>query len=497
MQLIELMGASDTEMLEINRQANLNASTEISGITCDSRLVEPGFLFAALPGTVIDGGEYIDDAIKRGASAILAPVGIDGKKLAGDVQLLLHPNPRKQFSKMVARFNPGQPEIIAAITGTNGKTSVAFFLEQIWSSQGIKAASLGTLGIYTSNDNLKNINAPGSHTTPDPVKLHQTLANLANLGVSNLVVEASSHGLDQYRLDGVGIKYGAFTNISREHLDYHSSMESYMAAKLRLFTELLDADGIAVINVDRPEGIEVEAKCKARGLKTIAVGKNGHDIRILEVVPKNAGQQVKIEISGKVFEINLPLVGSFQTENAIVALGLALASGIDIADCVDALEHLSGVPGRMQAVGASDKKIVFVDYAHTPDALETVLKNLRPHTKNNLVVVFGAGGDRDTGKRSKMGSVSATYADRVIVTDDNPRHENPAAIRAEILKSVPGAIEIADRHQAIFHAIDELKTGDILLIAGKGHEQGQIIGDETIPFDDVLEAEKAIAGGTP
>ncbi|MCK5546871.1 MAG: UDP-N-acetylmuramoyl-L-alanyl-D-glutamate--2,6-diaminopimelate ligase, partial [Rhodospirillaceae bacterium] len=366
---------------------------------------------------------------------------------------------------------------------------------QIWSSLGIKAASLGTLGLYTSNNNLKNINQPGSHTTPDPVSLHRTLAKLTGLEVSNLVIEASSHGLEQYRLDGVRIKYGAFTNISRDHLDYHSSMESYMAAKLRLFTELLDTDGIAVINVDRPEGIKVEAACVARGLKTLSVGKNGRDIRILEAVPENSGQQVKIEIGGKVFEINLPLVGLFQVENAAVALGLAIASGLNAADCVSALEHLNGVPGRMQAVSAGNEKTVFVDYAHTPEALETVLKNLRPHTKNNLVVVFGAGGDRDTGKRSKMGSVAAAHADRIIVTDDNPRNEDPAAIRAEILKSSPGAIEIGDRHAAIFHAIDELKTGDVLLIAGKGHEQGQIIGDKTIPFDDVLEAEKAIAGG--
>ncbi len=487
MRLIELVDESDSKMFDVN----LDANTEISGVTCDSRLVEPGFLFAALPGTVSDGAEYIDDAIKRGASVILTkndvPVGAGAR-------LLQHPNPRKQFAEMAARFNPGQPETVACVTGTNGKTSVAFFLEQIWSSLGIKAASLGTLGLHTSNNNLKSINEPGSHTTPDPVKLHRVLAELAGLGVSNLVIEASSHGLEQYRLDGVRIKYGAFTNISRDHLDYHASMESYMAAKLRLFTQLIADDGVAVINADRPEGKEVEAACNVRGLKIISVGKNGRDIRIVETVPENAGQQVKIEIGGNIFEINLPLVGAFQVENAVVALGLAIASGIAAADCVGALEHLNGVPGRMQAVGASNEKTVFVDYAHTPDALETVLKNLRPHTKNNLVVVFGAGGDRDTGKRSEMGSVAAMHADRVIITDDNPRSEDPAAIRAAILQSVPDAIEIGNRSKAIFHAIAELKTGDVLLVAGKGHEQGQVIGDKIIPFDDVLEAKKAIAG---
>ena len=489
MRLIELMDERGSEVFNLD----LDANTEISGITCDSRLVAPGFLFAALPGTDVDGAKFIDDAIKRGASAILASEGAVDAKALGDVQLIQHPNPRKRFAKMAAKFYPEQPDMVACVTGTNGKTSVAFFLEQIWSSLGLKAASLGTLGLYTSNKNMKNINEPGSHTTPDPVKLHRTLGELAGIGVSNIVIEASSHGLEQCRLDGVRIKYGAFTNISRDHLDYHASMESYMDAKLRLFTQLIADDGVAVINVDREEGKQVETACMVRDLKTILVGKQGRDIRIVEVAPEKNGQRIKIEIAGKTFEINLPLVGAFQVENAAIALGLAMAGGLNAVDCVGALEHLKPVPGRMQAVGNGDEKTVFVDYAHTPDALETVLKNLRPHTKNNLVVVFGAGGDRDKGKRSEMGRVASMHADRVIITDDNPRSEDPAAIRGAILQSAPGAIEIGDRSKAIFHAIDGLKTGDVLLVAGKGHEQGQIIGDKTIPFDDVLEAEKAMA----
>ncbi|MCK5576369.1 MAG: UDP-N-acetylmuramoyl-L-alanyl-D-glutamate--2,6-diaminopimelate ligase, partial [Sphingomonadales bacterium] len=372
MRLIELMDERGSEVFNLD----LDANTEISGITCDSRLVAPGFLFAALPGTDVDGAKFIDDAIKRGASAILASEGAVDAKALGDVQLIQYPNPRKLFAKMAAKFYPEQPDMVACVTGTNGKTSVAFFLEQIWSSLGLKAASLGTLGLYTSNKDMKNINEPGSHTTPDPVKLHRTLGELAGIGVSNIVIEASSHGLEQCRLDGVRIKYGAFTNISRDHLDYHASMESYMDAKLRLFSQLIADDGVAVINVDREEGKQVETACMVRDLKTILVGKQGRDIRIVEVAPEKNGQRIKIEIAGKTFEINLPLVGAFQVENAAIALGLAMAGGLNAVDCVGALEHLKPVPGRMQAVGNGDgngdEKTVFVDYAHTPDALETV-----------------------------------------------------------------------------------------------------------------------------
>lgn len=491
MRLIELLDQDETDM---NKQNNLDTATEITGITCDSRLVEPGFLFGALSGSKSHGNKFIDDAIARGASVILAE-NWQAQDLS--VQYIENPNPRKQFSKMAARFSPGQPETVVGVTGTNGKTSVAYFLEQIWTILGINAASLGTLGLHSSNKKLSDLNANATHTTPDPVSLHNTLSNLAARGVSNLALEASSHGLAQYRLDGVKIKCAGFTNISRDHLDYHTDMKSYSDAKMRLFDELLGSDGVAVININRPEGLRVVDICKESGIKTITVGMNSGDISILKIDPNKNGQTLKIEIFGQGFEINLPLAGSFQAENAILALGLAIASeacGADGADCASTLENLKGVPGRMQSVGGNGQKIVFVDYAHTPDALETVLKNLRPHTDGKLLVVFGAGGDRDPGKREQMGSVAAKNADKIFVTDDNPRNEDPAQIRAAIMQGVPNAIEIPNRAHAISTAVDELQTGDVLLIAGKGHEQGQIIGDQTIPFDDVTWAEKAIAG---
>jgi len=490
--LIELLSESSDEMLDAYKQDSPDMNMEVTGLTCDSRMVKDGFLFAALSGSSVDGANFINDAIDRGARVILAE---NGTVVSNDnVRLLHHPKPRQQFAKMAARFYSGQPKMVAAITGTNGKTSVASFLEQIWTGLGVGAASLGTLGLRTTNPDMQKINQSGSHTTPDPVKLHQTLSELAKSGIDNLAIEASSHGIEQSRLDGVRINLAAFTNISRDHLDYHKTMQAYMGAKLRLFSELISKDGVCVINADTPEGLQVADVCKNRGIKTMLVGKNGSNIRIVSATPEKNSHVLKIEINGAVYEINLPLTGLFQVENAITALGLAIASGHNVADCVKALGRIRPVPGRMQLVGDGSQKTVFVDYAHTPDALETVLQNLRPHASGKLVVVFGAGGDRDPGKRAMMGSIAAANADSVIVTDDNPRSEDPATIRAAILKTAPGAIEIANRADAIRTAIDGLQTGDVLLIAGKGHEQGQIIGDKTIPFDDVLEAKKAIAG---
>ena len=492
MRLIELLSESNSEMSDVYKHNNPDMNIEVTGLACDSRMVKDGFLFAALPGSAVDGADYITDAIGRGARVILAQNGVSVSN--DNVQLLHHPKPRQQFSKMAAKFYSGQPKTVAAITGTNGKTSVAFFLEQIWTSLGIKAASLGTLGLISTNPDMQDINQGGSHTTPDPVKLHQTLGMLEKRGVSNLAIEASSHGIEQYRLDGVKINLAAFTNISRDHLDYHKTMQAYMDAKIRLFAELVSEDGACVINTDSSAGLQVAEVCKARGIKTVLVGKNGSDIRIISARPEKKSYLLKVEISGVVYEINLPLIGMFQVENAMLALGLAIAGGQDAKNCVAALENICPVPGRMQAVGDNPAKSVFVDYAHTPDALQTVLQNLRPHTAGKLVVVFGAGGDRDPGKRTLMGSIAAAGADKVIVTDDNPRSEDPATIRMAILKAAPGATEIADRTQAIRHAVDGLQVGDVLLIAGKGHEQGQIIGDKTIPFDDVIEAKKAITG---
>ena len=492
MRLIEILTENNGKMPEAYKNDNPDLNIEIAGLTSDSRLVENGFLFAALPGSSVDGSKFIDDAIGRGARVVLAGSGV--RINSNNVQLLHHPKPRQQFSKMAARFYYGQPETVAAITGTNGKTSVAFFLEQIWTSLGIKSASLGTLGLHTTNPDMQEINQPGSHTTPDPVKLHQTLSMLAKRGVSNLAIEASSHGIEQFRLDGMRIKLAAFTNISRDHLDYHKTMQSYMDAKLRLFTNLVSKDGVCVINADRPEGLQVADACKAQGIKTFLVGKNGSAIRIISARPEKNSHLVKIEIDGVVYEINLPLTGLFQVENAMLALGLAIAGGLDTAKCVAAVERLRGVPGRMQIVSETTEKSIFVDYAHTPDALQTVLQNLRPHTAGKLIVVFGAGGDRDPGKRALMGDVATTNADLVVVTDDNPRSEDPASIRAAIMQSAPGAIEIGNRAEAIRFGISSMKAGDVLLIAGKGHEQGQIIGSQTIPFDDALEVKKAIAG---
>lgn len=450
---------------------------DVTGLTADSRGVEPGFLFAALPGSQADGRAFIGDAVKRGAVAVLAP---DGTTLDDtSIQLITDANPRLRFSQVAARYYAAQPEVTAAVTGTNGKTSVAHFLQQIWAHAGLTAASLGTLGVVSSAGNIKS-----RLTTPDPVSLHKVLADLHEQGVDHLALEASSHGLDQFRLDGVKVRAAAFTNLSRDHLDYHGSMDAYLAAKLRLFTDVLVRGGAAVVNADAPECDTIVAACKTSAHDVLTYGFAGKDIQLTSVEASAHGQALSISILGQSESFALPLVGHFQVMNALCAAGLALATGMDSDQVIEALSVLKGVPGRMEYVGSrANGAMVFVDYAHTPDALATALEALRPHTDARLLVVFGAGGNRDKGKRALMGK-AAQVADIIYVTDDNPRTENPRAIRAEILKTCDKAIEIGYRREAIGKAISNLSDGDILLIAGKGHETGQIVGEKTQPFDD-------------
>jgi len=458
------------------------ARLQIRGITADSRAVEPGFLFACLPGTRTDGARFVPDAVARGAVAVLAKRG--AVAVPPGIALIEENEPRRRLALIASRFYPGQPETVVAVTGTNGKTSVADFTRQIWTALGAVSASIGTLGVVAPDGKVH-----GGLTTPDPVALHRTLSDLAREGVTHLAMEASSHGLDQYRLDGVALKAGAFTNLGRDHLDYHPTLEAYLAAKLRLFGTLLPKGATAVIDADTPTAPTVIARAKAAGLAVFTVGREGEGIRLISVERDGFAQRLALDLAGRRHEVRLPLAGHFQVSNALVAAGLAVGSGSAAEPVLAALERLRGVPGRLELVGEKggagrDRALVFVDYAHKPEALANVLKALRPFTRGRLVVVFGAGGDRDQGKRPLMGRAAAEFADRVVVTDDNPRSEEPAAIRAAILAAAPGALEIADRAEAIRAAIEDLQPGDTLVVAGKGHETGQTIGDRTVPFSD-------------
>ena len=454
-----------------------HAEIEVSGVTADSRTVRRGDVFVAIAGGKTDGLRFITPAIAAGAAAIAAehapptplPAGIAFVRVA---------DARRAVASIAAKFYPRQPRTIAAVTGTSGKTSVVAFTRQIWEANGHCAASIGTIGIVSPRGE-----SYGSLTTPDPIELHHSLDALAAEGVTHLAIEASSHGLDQYRLDGLRIAAAGFTNITRDHLDYHPSFEAYLAAKLRLFDELLPKGTAAIINIDHDHAEAVTAAAAARGLAITTVGRKGTGIRLIDCARDGFSQKLQLEHGGKLYRVRMPLVGEFQAENAVVAAGLAIASGDDAGAVFAALERLRGAKGRLERVGESRGAQIFVDYAHKPDALAKALDALRPYAAGRLIVVFGAGGDRDRGKRPLMGAVAAK-ADRVIVTDDNPRSEDPAAIRAAILAAAPGAAEIGDRREAIRRAIAELRAGDILLIAGKGHETGQIIGDRIMPFSD-------------
>ena len=468
---------------------NIPRDVEIRGLTADSRAVGRGFLFAALPGSRTDGRAFIGEAVARGAVAVLAPRGTALPPCEGPVLLIPDENPRRRLALMAARFYPRQPQVVAAVTGTSGKTSVASFARQMWDRLDHRAASLGTLGLEPPRPD-----APKSLTTPDPVDLHRCLDALAGDGVECLAMEASSHGLDQYRLDGVRVAAAAFTNLSRDHLDYHPDMEAYLAAKARLFDPIVVDGGTAVLNADLALSGPLGAACAARGLRVLTYGTAPCDLRLVAQAPTAEGQRLTIDVGGRTARVDLPMLGAFQAMNALAALGLVLATGADQEAAVAALQHLEGVPGRMESVGRTPRGgRVFVDYAHKPGALETVLTALRPHTRARLRVVFGCGGDRDAGKRPMMGEIATRLADRAIVTDDNPRTENPAKIRREIMAAAPGAVEIGDRGEAIASAVAALGPGDVLVIAGKGHESGQIVGTRVLPFDDRDVARAAIA----
>ena len=463
------------------------ADIEIAGLSADSRKIKPGFLFVAVAGAKADGAHFARAAAAAGAIAIAAEQRPEG--LPGTVIFVPVSNARRALALAAAKFFPRQPGTIGAVTGTSGKTSVAAFTRQIWATLGFSAASIGTVGVVSPKGETY-----GALTTPDPVELHRTLDQLAGEGVTHLALEASSHGLDQHRLDGVRIAAGAFTNLSRDHLDYHPTMEAYLQAKLRLFTELVEPSGTAVIDVDDCYGGQVVDAAKRRGLKVMTVGVGGDDIKLVSGEIDGFAQVISIGRGGKTYKVKLPLVGAFQVANAAVAAGLAIATGAEPARVFAALEHLSGAKGRLELVGSANGAPIFIDYAHKPDALAKALAALRPYASGKLVVVFGAGGDRDAGKRPIMGRIAAENADRVIVTDDNPRSEQASAIRAAILAAATGASEIGDRAQAIRAGIASLKKGDVLLIAGKGHETGQIVGDRVLPFSDHDAVAEALHG---
>lgn len=454
----------------------------ITGLTADSRQVKAGYLFAAIPGTAVDGAKFIPDAIKAGATAILANADVTADDLPDGIHLITDSNPRRRLAKLAAQFYAPQPGTIVAVTGTNGKTSVADFTRQLWTALKTPAASIGTLGLVT---NLADNTKMSGLTTPDPVELHATLGELKYNGIDNIAMEASSHGLDMYRLDGVSFTAAAFTNLSRDHLDYHGGMEAYRAAKLRLFEELLATGGTAVVNSGAAEFDLIANIANERKQRVIAYGLANGQIRCIKVDTLPSGFHLELDVMGERFDVDFPLPGRFQIENALCALGLVMACGAEAAQVVPHLGNLRGVRGRMERVAVlPNGAAVYVDFAHTPDALETVLKSVRPHVQNKLHVVFGCGGDRDPGKRPMMGRTCHDFADVQIVTDDNPRSEDPAHIRAATMEGCPGGIEVASRREAIRTGLKGLQAGDVLVVAGKGHEQGQIVGDKVLPFDD-------------
>jgi len=460
------------------------AALEIDGLAADSRKVTPGDVFFALAGAKDDGLKHVAEAVARGARAIVAA---RRPEALGDAVFVEVNDARLALARAASRFYPQRPATIVAVTGTSGKTSVAAFVRQIWASLGLEAASLGTIGVVS-----RPVTIYGSLTTPDPITLHQTLARLAEAGVTHLAMEASSHGLDQKRLDGIAPVAAGFTNLSRDHMDYHASEADYFAAKLRLFRDLLPAGAPAVIDADSDVAPRVLDAVRAAGRRPFTVGAKGEAIRLAEARREGFATRLELVHAGRTYGLVLPLPGDFQVSNALVAAGLCIASGSAPDAAFAALAKLEGAPGRLERVGAKRGAPVFVDYAHKPDALEKALAALRPFVAGRLIVVFGCGGDRDRGKRPLMGAIAARAADVAIVTDDNPRSENPQAIRAAVLAAAPGAREIGDRGQAIHEAVEMLQPGDALVIAGKGHETGQIVGDRVLPFSDADAARAAL-----
>ncbi|MGV3580155.1 UDP-N-acetylmuramoyl-L-alanyl-D-glutamate--2,6-diaminopimelate ligase [Brevundimonas sp.] len=460
----------------------------ITGVTADSRKVGAGSLFVALPGTAADGRAFIPQALSQGAAAVLAPQDTP----EGLAPLLVRSGDVRRAYALAARsFYGAQPATCVAVTGTNGKTSVAAFCRQIWAALGIKAASMGTLGVVAQSGGRTEALTPPGLTSPDAGDAARLLATLAEGGVTHLALEASSHGIDQRRLDGVTLKAAAFTNLTQDHLDYHGDMEAYRVAKLRLFETLLPRGRTAVLNADSDAYNAFAAASIMSGLGVMGVGERGRDLSLVERRAVPEGQRLILDVRGDRHDVLLPLAGAFQASNALVAAGLCIAVGEDAGKVLHALEKITGAAGRLQRVSGGRGE-AYVDYAHTPDGLETVLKALRPHATGRLIVVFGAGGDRDKGKRPLMGEIAGRLADVAIVTDDNPRSEDPAVIRAEVRAGCPDALEIGDRRSAIREATAMMRDGDVVVVAGKGHEQGQIVGGVTHPFDDATELAEAL-----
>jgi UDP-N-acetylmuramoyl-L-alanyl-D-glutamate--2,6-diaminopimelate ligase len=467
---------------------DLVVDPEITGVTADSRRVKPGYLFAALPGSKADGRRFVDAAIDAGAAAIIAGEDIPG--LAAPV--VSTADPRRAYALAAAALCGHQPEFVVAVTGTNGKTSVASFCRQIFRACGRVSASMGTLGVTAGDDQL----SPPGLTTPDAADVAEMLATLAERGVSHLALEASSHGIDQRRLDGVQLTAAGFLNLTQDHLDYHGDMDAYRAAKLRLFEALLPRGRTAVLNADSDAFPVFAGAVRKHGLSLMTVGAMGQGLTLTSRRPDTRGQRLRIKAWGREHEVILPLAGAFQASNALVAAGLCIVAGERVESALAALEAVEGAPGRLQRIGEGPRGgTAYVDYAHTPDGLRTVLTALRPHTSGRLIVVFGAGGDRDRGKRPQMGAAAADMSDIAIVTDDNPRSEAPAAIRAEIMAGANGLTEIAGRAEAIAMAADLMRAGDILVVAGKGHEHGQDIGGVIHPFDDAAVTRTALELG--
>jgi UDP-N-acetylmuramoyl-L-alanyl-D-glutamate--2,6-diaminopimelate ligase len=468
------------------------ANPPLVNLCVDSRDVREGTLFAAMPGSRVHGASFIEGALQRGALAILTdPVGAELARdaLAGsDAALVVSDTPRETLARTAALFFGAQPQVMVAVTGTNGKTSVSTFVRQIWIEMGLAAINLGTTGVEGA------WTAPLAHTTPEPITLHRTLTAAAQHGISHAAMEASSHGLDQRRLDGVVLRAAGFTNFTQDHLDYHHSFDAYFDAKAGLFARVLPEDGIAVINIDDERGVDMAAIAKARGQQVMTVGRAGGDLHLAGQRMDATGQDIRLVYRGKVYQARLNLIGDFQADNVALAAGLVIACGAEPDHVFDTLPHLVTVKGRMQLAATRENgAAVFVDYAHTPGAVETALSAMRPHVMGRLIAIVGAGGDRDAGKRPLMGAAAAANADLVIVTDDNPRSEDPAMIRAAVMAGCPDALEVGDRAEAILRGVDMLEPGDALLIAGKGHETGQIVGDDVLPFDDAEQASLAVA----
>lgn len=482
MKLRDLIGPEFPELSEAIRGPMSNV--EISGLTADSRQVTPGVAFIAVAGTKADGAGFIADAASRGASVIFAAHSVDG----ASAPVLAVTEPRRLLALAAARFFGRQPKTMVAVTGTAGKTSVASFTRQIWAHAGHPAAMIGTTGVISPTRNDY-----GSLTTPDPVSLHRLLAELADEGVTHAAMEASSHGLDQFRLDGVRLAAAGFTNLGRDHMDYHPTVEDYMAAKMRLFGRVLPKGSPAVIFADDAWSPQAIAAAHAAGHQLRTVGRKGDFLALKRVEHFRHKQVAEIHIDDAIFEVDIPLAGDFQIANALVAAGLAISTGVAPAVAMAALEKLQGASGRLELIGQTKSgALAYVDYAHKPDALENVLNSVRPFTTGRVVVVFGCGGDRDRGKRPIMGEIACRLADVVVVTDDNPRSEEPATIRAEIMAAASCATEIGDRAAAIREAVGMLKAGDTLIVAGKGHEEGQTIGGVTLPFSDHAEVRQAL-----